>query len=95
METLICRNCGPIEDYYTELKSGQNTAWCSKCDAFIKNIPYSTAAPTFYFGKYKGKLVTEVEDMPYLKWVLDDIKPKPKMKQAIEAHIANFENLAR
>lgn len=93
MEQLICRNCGPTTDYRTEMKSGQNTAFCNKCDAYIKNIPQGE--PAFHVGKYKDKKVNEIEDMGYLKWALKEMKLSANMRNAIEKQIANFENLAR
>ena len=38
---------------------------CNKCNSFIKNIPYQNEA-IFYFGKYKGKKVSEIEDIDYI-----------------------------
>lgn len=93
MEELICPNCGPTEDYRTEKKSGQNTAWCNKCSAYIKNIPQGE--PAFYVGKYKGKLVSEIEDMPYLKWALKEMRLSKNIRTAIEQQISRFENLSR
>ena len=93
MEELICKNCGPTTDYYTELKSNQNTAWCGKCNAYIKNIPYKKLA--LYVGKYKEVPIEEIEDIPYLKWALEKMTLKPKIKEAISQRISQFENLAR
>ena len=96
MEDLKCPNpnCNAINDYYTEMKSNNNVARCIKCDTFIKNIPQGNE-PTFFFGKYKGKKVKEVEDMSYLKWALQNLKLAAAMKDAIQKQITNFENLAR
>jgi hypothetical protein len=94
MEQLICKNCGAVDKYYTQLKSNNNVARCSMCDAFIKNIPQG-AEPTFYFGKYKDKKVSEVEDMQYLKWVVEKVKLTSTMKDAILKQISHFEHLAK
>lgn len=93
MEQIKCLKCGAIDKYYTELKANNNVARCSECDAFIKNIPYNE--PTFYFGKYKGKKVSEVEDMDYLKWVLAKTKQSASMRKAIQEQIDSFEFLAK
>ncbi len=94
MENIKCNKCGSENDYYTELKANNNVARCNKCNSFIKNIPYQNEA-IFYFGKYKGKKVSEIEDIDYLKWVLKEIKPSLSMRTAIQKQISNFENLAR
>lgn len=93
MEQIICKKCGAVDKYYTEVKSNNNVARCSECDSFIKNIPYGE--PIFYFGKYKGKEVSEVEDMQYLKWVLSATKPALSMREAIQKQIDRFEFLAK
>jgi DNA-directed RNA polymerase subunit RPC12/RpoP len=94
MTEIKCPNCGAINDYYTELKANNNVARCTQCDTFIKNIPYQTEK-VFYFGKYKGQKVNDIEDINYLQWVLDNTKQKAAMKDAIIKQIDNFKNLAR
>lgn len=79
---ITCKKCGLIDDYRTELKNGQNTAFCNGCGAYIKNIPY--AKSKFYFGKYKGELVSDVTDIEYLSWFLKNVKCSPKMIEDIE-----------
>jgi uncharacterized protein (DUF3820 family) len=93
MEQLKCLKCGAVDQFYTEVKANNNVARCSVCDAYIKNIPYSE--PTLYFGKYKGKKVSEIEDMQYLKWVLSATKPSESMRKAIQTQIDRFEFLAK
>lgn len=93
MEQIICKKCGTVDKYYTELKSNNNVARCSECDSFIKNIPYEL--PTFYFGKYKGRKVSEIEDMQYLKWALKEIRLSESLRRAINEQISKFEFLAK
>lgn len=93
METIKCPKCGATDQYYTELKANNNVARCSICDAFIKNIPYQQ--PALYFGKYKGKKIADIEDIEYLKWVLNNIRLSAPFKDAIQKQISNFENLSR
>jgi uncharacterized protein (DUF3820 family) len=81
-------------EYYTEMKANNNVARCLKCDTFIKNIPQGNE-PTFFFGKYKGTKVKDVEDMQYLNWALKNIKLSSSMRTAIEQQINRFENIAR
>lgn len=94
METIKCPKCGAIDQFYTELKANNNVARCSLCNTFIKNIPYQTEQ-VFYFGRYKDKKVSEVEDLPYLKWVLKNAKQSKSMRDAIIKQIDRFENLSR
>lgn len=47
------------------------------------------------FGKYKGKPISAIEDMSYLKWMLREAKLKPYMRAAIEKRIFEFEHLAK
>lgn len=46
------------------------------------NIPYAQAK--FYFGKYKDYLVSEVNDIEYLSWFLQNVKCSASMIEAIE-----------
>ena len=96
MEDLKCPNpnCQAINEYYTEMKANNNVARCSKCDAFIKNIPQG-GDPTFYFGKYKNQKIKDIEDINYLKWALENIKLTSSMRKAIQDRIAQFEFLAK
>ncbi len=52
MPDIICKKCGEVNNYRTELKSNNQVAYCNGCGAYIKNIPY--AEPALYVGKYKG-----------------------------------------
>ncbi|HYH14321.1 MAG TPA: hypothetical protein VD794_03820 [Flavisolibacter sp.] len=92
MESIICPRCNST-DYYTELLSTQNVARCLKCNAFIKNIPYNE--PQFYFGKYKGRVVSSIEDLSYLRWALANCKMSQSMRDAVYNHIHLLEDLSR
>jgi Zn ribbon nucleic-acid-binding protein len=85
---IVCPKCGAKDAYYTEMKANNEVARCLECSAFIKNIPHSE--PTFYFGKYKDKKVSEVTDADYLKWVLANTKQSKNMRDAIEQKIASL-----
>ena len=93
METIFCTKCKVESEFYTELKSNQNTARCSTCNTFIKNIPYKE--PQFYVGKYKGINISEIEDMGYLKWALGAMKLSSATRNAITTRISQFEHLAK
>lgn len=86
-------SCGSTE-YYTELKANNNVARCSKCDRFIKNIPY--APPTMYIGKYKGVEVDKIEDLSYLQWAHENMATIGKsLRDAIRKRIDHLEHLAK
>lgn len=93
MQDITCGKCGSVNDYRTENKATQVTAFCNKCGAYIKNIPQGE--PAFYVGKYKGKKVSEIEDMGYLKWALKEMKMSANMRAAIEKRISDYEFLAK
>ncbi len=86
MADIVCRKCGSINDFRTEMKTNQNTAWCNGCDAFIKNIPYQSEV-TIYVGKYKGQKLSEVEDFRYLEWAITSWNLKPDVLAKYTAHI--------
>lgn len=94
MDTLFCPHCKSEQTFYTELKSNQNTARCSTCNTFIKNIPYDK--PKFYVGKYSGKEIESIEDLYYLKWAVVNMRNlKGRVKEAITQRIAQLEFLAK
>lgn len=47
------------------------------------------------FGKYSGKSVNEIEDMPYLEWVLKNIRMKGQLRKIIEERVSSFNYLAK
>lgn len=47
------------------------------------------------FGKYKGKPISSIEDMGYLKWMLREAKVKPYLRAAIEKRISEYEYLSK
>lgn len=82
---IVCQHCDAVDDYSTTMKNSQKVATCNKCGRFIKNIPYKP--PQFYFGKYNGKLITDVEDLPYLQWVMANVRMTGHFKTAMEQQI--------
>jgi len=86
---IVCKNCGSINDYRTEMKSGQNVAHCNSCGKYIKNIPYNPH-PKLYFGKYKDKLIKDIEDLNYLQWLIDSNVLKANTRQAVIDRIAQL-----
>ncbi len=93
MEELKCPKCSSTE-YYTELKANNNVARCSKCNTFIKNIPYDQ--PKFYVGKYKNQEIGNIDDVGYLKWAEQNMSNlNSKTKKAIHDRIVQLEFLAK
>lgn len=89
MDDVVCRDCGTINDYRTEFKSGQQCAFCNSCGTYIKNIAYKP--PMFYFGKYKGTEISTCSDLGYLQWFLSETKPKANIRKAVEFQIKKLE----
>jgi hypothetical protein len=91
---IVCINCGSIDDYRTDMKANNLTAYCNGCDRFITNIPYKDAQ--FYFGKYKGIPVANITDLSYLQWAVNNIpKLSAHMRAAICQRISELKILAR
>jgi hypothetical protein len=87
---IVCTKCGSVDDYRTELKANNLTAYCNGCDSFITNIPYQPA--TFYFGKYKGVPIDTIEDLSYLQWAIKNIqKLSAHLREAIERRISSLQ----
>lgn len=85
---IKCNKCGEINNYRTEMKNGQNVAHCNICGSFIKNIPYQT--PKFYFGKYKGQLISDCQDLGYLQWMVTSGVVKANIKDAVIDQISKI-----
>lgn len=88
---LICPRC-QSSNYTTELKANNLVATCEN-GHFIKNLPYSE--PALYIGKYKGKKITEITDVDYLKWVLQNIRQSQYIRDAIQKQIDRMEYMAK
>ena len=79
---IICKNCGSVDDYSTEMKSNQNVATCNGCGKFIKNMPQGKPM-LFHFGKYKGTRIDECPDYQYLIWIMTKCQLKKNVMDAI------------
>lgn len=79
---IVCKNCGSVDQYRTEMKNNQNVAHCLSCGKYIKNIPYAQT-PKLYFGKYKDKPITEIQDLGYLEWLIEKNVVKANIRQAV------------
>lgn len=93
MEMLYCKNCDRKVLPYTILKGNNNVARCTNCNTHLGNIGY--AEPALHFGKYKGTLIKDVEDVDYLQWVLRKVKISPRLRNAINERIKTFQLQAK
>lgn len=93
MENVICGKCQSVNDYNVVEKANNKVAYCNKCEAYIKNIPYDT--PKLYVGKYKGKPITEIEDLQYLKWAFGALTLTATARNALNKQISHLEFLAQ
>lgn len=71
---LKCKHCGEV-DADTTQNGPHISAYCTVCGSFIKHVPKIATDFTFYFGKYKNRLASEVveEDRNYCEWVLENV----------------------
>lgn len=63
--------CGS-SDYYITQRGIHQTAYCKKCDSYIKNLPQGKPF-VFMFGKFKGTALVDMistEQLNYLHWIL-------------------------
>ena len=90
MSDILCQHCGSIDDYRTEMKSGQQVAYCNSCGNYIKNIPYKT--PQFYVGKYEGMPISECTDISYMEWFMTINKKANRVNAAIQERIKQLKN---
>jgi hypothetical protein len=92
MADITCK-CGAVNNYRTESKANNIVAYCNKCGAYIKNLPYDV--PKFYVGKYKGIPIDEIEDIPYLKWAVETLRLTSSVKMAVLSRISQLEYLLK
>jgi len=80
--SIVCKKCGTENEFYTEQSGKQLKALCNHCGGYIKFIPQDKPQ-IMYFGKHKGKLVSEL-DRGYIEWLLDsDIKLSHTLSNAL------------
>lgn len=95
MQEVICLRCNTTNEFYVQKSGPHIKAICNNCNQYIKFIPQEKEPPKFYFGKYVGQFVYEIEDMQYLKWAAGNLTLKQAMRDAIQNRISQFENLAK
>jgi ribonuclease HI len=47
------------------------------------------------FGKYKGKKISEITDMGYLNWALENVNMQKSIKEKIQKRISEYEFLSK
>lgn len=87
MENLSCPKCNS-KNYKTEKKSIHLVASCIDCGSYIKNIPIDK--PKLYFGRYKGIAIDDITDLPYLEWVIKNVKQTERMRGAVSNRISEL-----
>lgn len=90
METIICKNCGLVDDYSTT-KSGQHLkATCNGCGKYIKFIsqwlPPFTDNSIMPFGMHKGKAMANVP-ANYLLWLNEQSVTHSQLKEYIKNNL--------
>ena len=92
MEELICKNCGPQEAYLIEENGPHKQAICMTCSShlgFLKKPP--TQDLILFNGKWKGSMIKDINDLPYLEWfVLDKTNFPAKYKEAAKMRISDI-----
>ena len=81
-----CPECGLVNDYTIENKSGQNVCTCF-CGRFLGNKPketYDVKSIVMPFGKYKGQVISQVNDVPYFRWAYKNLNLKGGVLAAIK-----------
>lgn len=88
---LYCRNCQTQTLYDIVEKGVHHQAICRLCGSYIKNLPHDN--PRFYVGKYKGKAISDIDDLSYLKWARDNMSTiSSRVFEAIELRIQELNN---
>ena len=79
MNITNCKKCGHNKFY--EAPSGTHLGqYCAKCYSWQKWLPQNNPITIMPFGKYKGELIAEINDFPYLAWLQDNLFKCDKIK---------------
>jgi len=95
MGEVICQRCGTTNEFYVVNSGPHVKAMCNHCNCYIKFILQEKEPPKFYFGKYVGKYIHDIEDLSYLKWASTNMTLKQPIRDAIIKRISSLENLLR
>lgn len=95
MSEVICLRCGTTNEFHIEKSGPHIKAVCNNCSLYIKFLPQEKEPPKFYFGKYVGKYIHDIEDLQYLAWASTNMTLKQPIRDAIIKRISSLENLLR
>jgi uncharacterized protein (DUF3820 family) len=93
-----CKKCGhdSFEYRLVNMHLGQ---YCAKCDAHQQWISQNKPMKTMPFGKYKGEIISEINDYQYLGWLeqslsaTEENKSKfPKLIEALRERLKDYVN---
>lgn len=87
--SVVCTSCGLVNEYTTRKNGPHTEAICKGCDKHIKFLP--SAIPALYVGKYKGKPISDIEDLNYLQWALQALKLSGHVRQAITDQVRKLQ----
>jgi hypothetical protein len=93
-----CKKCGHEEFIYRE--SGKHIGeYCANCEAWQKWIPQNNPIKIMPFGKYKGDLISEINDYQYLGWLEQSLSATeenrnkfPKVIEALRERLKSYVN---
>jgi uncharacterized protein (DUF3820 family) len=93
-EELICKICGPTDEFLIKQSGPHLTAYCEKCNSYIKHLPKSKITEKILpFGKYIGTKISEMwdeEQINYLRWLVEQDFLKQDLRNAVGQHLFNI-----
>jgi hypothetical protein len=91
---VICKRCGLVDDYRTEVAGPHIKAICNGCGRYIKFLSQGKQLTALPFGKYKGREIesmTQQQEVQYLYWILANVaKLNQSLKDTITNHLKNY-----
>lgn len=72
-----------------------NTIIRAKIDPESKPQNLDDFKHIIHLGKYKGRDLDTVDDLPYLTWFHENVKLSPQFKEAVKNRITNLSNLMK
>ena len=93
-----CKKCG--HDSFEYRESGKHVGqYCTKCEAWQKWIPQNNPIKIMPFGKYKGDLISEINDYQYLGYLEQSLSATeenrakfPKVIEALRERLKDYVN---